>query len=1148
MIRFVSLSTATIAAATLFSYHSRLVAQTPQIVKANVNAPAVITVSNKIIRPKNKVMPLGANNFGAAGPVDFMANNFISNWANEPMSARRLFRVAKSFGNSAELDRGGVSGFDLTRSGYMSGARVRVYRLVDKNGKSLPQKDDNPNSTYVDLDKAAGIKLVRSGRLLPEGAPGFPDGGWVANKYTNVASLGPLRSNLKHTDFLFQKPNRAYHYVVVAVDANGNESEYSNEASARPRATGNTSPRIVVTNNDEARVREGVKANEGFGSWGGGFTLRALGGKAPLKWELLGRNNKPMSLPEGMKFNVDDPANVDSSRFKLSVAKLEGGLKEEPKNFFFRVRVTDAMGKSDTRDYVANPPADVKDDKDKEKPAPPRSVTVVANTNSVTLAWQPSTSPDVVGYRVLRSEVPAAQQEERVHLEGAGVPLEKDDYLFFERVFTKVDPSYTSPRVGFEPGLMGYFWTSWSASGGVIQEQVMHDKSLAKKVVDGGESCLKLTSGEGTHNIIQNVFTGVNGNANDWYTQFEPGKKYRMEVWMRGENLGNDGKVVFDYNNDVPGYKDITKTMNVTKDWQKFTLDFVGPARPDKNGIFGHRFNWTGAKSDTSSTRSTLWMDNARIFRYDTPADLNKNFVPNATILKEINSALPKGAKGSWRAYDCAMNQATMDSLLSYQPSSAYSIDWATSVQSSTSMTLPMVMDVFLKTGKTPSTRVHPFLTLQIYFSEKEWRDFIEYLAAPYDPKKDTPKTKPYAYRRTQQRDGILTPWTDEFPEITIEFGNETWHNGTRFGWEGMGRSYVSWAPDEGREMGYFTRYLAQNMTSSPYWKSQNLGKKIQFDLGGFYNGNVEKDGTVTGYAENARKVNPLISQIGHATYVGPKWETGAAPLKVFNDEGVLRTLISYVADSQELWTNQSNAQKKMAAMGMPYDITAYEGGPSGYIINGQDPDANKATEMYGKSLAMGVAALDGWLDATRLGWTYQNFLNFSQGGGWSSHTLMGKGYRPYPGWLALKMRNQFGVGEMISTDVKGPSFNRKQGAKTTNIPLIGGYSFRDGNKYGVFVLSRKLNGTILETNFGKGTTKTAIKLPFTNAKKITLLKLTGNPRATNIDAYNIKLKTQNIPVSTLEDQQLVIDPSTGGVAGGMPMGSAFLYIFEGTS
>jgi hypothetical protein len=339
MTRYVSYSVlaATVVAAGV-GLSSQVTAQQSGAAKANPNAPATITVANTVIRPKDKVPPLGAINFGGGGAIDQMTNNYVMGSYNEPMSVRRLRRVSKAFGNSAELE-GGVSFYGLLGSGFLSGANVRVYRLVDKDGKPLPRIGNDPNNTTQDLDKAASAKLVRSGRIIPEGASGFPSGGWVANKYSTVGFGEPLTNNLKHTDFLLQKPGRAYYYVVTAVDANGNESEYSNEVTARPGATGNSAPRIVVTSNTTATIRKGVKANEGLGDWGGALTLRALGGKGPLKWELLDKSNKVMALPEGMKFS---PGEADGSRFSLSSVRLEGGFKEEPKNLFFRVRVTDA--------------------------------------------------------------------------------------------------------------------------------------------------------------------------------------------------------------------------------------------------------------------------------------------------------------------------------------------------------------------------------------------------------------------------------------------------------------------------------------------------------------------------------------------------------------------------------------------------------------------------------------------------------------------------------------------------------------------------------------------------------------------------------------------------------------------------------------
>ncbi|HEX8834130.1 MAG TPA: hypothetical protein VF719_08010, partial [Abditibacteriaceae bacterium] len=80
MIRSVSSSAAVLAVAA-GALASPVVAQ-------DVNTPATITVSNNVLRPKSKVPPLGAINFGGGGAIDQMANNYVKGSFNEPMSAR----------------------------------------------------------------------------------------------------------------------------------------------------------------------------------------------------------------------------------------------------------------------------------------------------------------------------------------------------------------------------------------------------------------------------------------------------------------------------------------------------------------------------------------------------------------------------------------------------------------------------------------------------------------------------------------------------------------------------------------------------------------------------------------------------------------------------------------------------------------------------------------------------------------------------------------------------------------------------------------------------------------------------------------------------------------------------------------------------
>jgi hypothetical protein len=57
---------------------------------------------------------------------------------------------------------------------------------------------------------------------------------------------------------------------------------------------------------------------------------------------------------------------------------------------------------------------------------------------------------------------------------------------------------------------------------------------------------------------------------------------------------------------------------------------------------------------------------------------------------------------------------------------------------------------------------------------------------------------------------------------------------------------------------------------------------------------------------------------------------------------------------------------------------------------------------------------------------------------------------------------------------------------------------------------------------------------------------LAGDPRLTNREKMNISIQTVTVEPAALANGKLTIGPATGGVAGGMPAGSIFLYSVEG--
>jgi len=638
---------------------------------AQLPQPAEFTITDTVLRPAEKVPPLGANAWGASGSVNWAANNFVRNSGNEPINMKMLSRVTQCGENWFEIE-GGTSHFDLYGSGLLSGAGVRVYRLVDKEGNPVPEAKG-----YLDVSQADHVVLVGKGRVIPDGSPGFPDGGWLATTYSNVNPYHMLPPTANAcTDTSGVTNGRTYWYTVVAVGPGDIESDLSNEASATPKAGAPRPDDEVV---------------------------------------------KPGPAPGGAK-----PA---------------------------------------------------------EKPLPPTDLKAEAGDGCVKLTWKPSTSDNVLGYRLKRSTVPAAEQQRRVYLEPGGPKLMPWDYVAIERKFDNFDMKYVNSRVrgiGNPMDAPNYYWSSVNP-GGVSFSLVPHPQPVPQEMVDPGETCLRVDAKEGEQSIKQIVFIGTNnGGESIWYGQLEPGKHYIAEIWMRQEGLGDGGVVKFSYS--AGAYPDIATDWNVTGKWQKFTYAFDGPERPGSTMHFGHSLGFTGP--------GTLWIDNFRICRCDKPEDANKPYVPNATVLDELLKSQPAtGKKGAHRIWFLTRD-ATMSSILGMHANSQVRPDWSTSVGPTMDMTLPMGLAFDLATGDSPATRMRPWLVIQhILHSEQDWKNLVEYLAAPYDPKKDSPKEKPWAYLRTQQRGGVLTPWTDEFSNITIEFGNETWHNGLIEDWLGFSKA-----------------------------------------------------------------------------------------------------------------------------------------------------------------------------------------------------------------------------------------------------------------------------------------------------------------------------------------------------------------------
>ena len=466
------------------------------------DAPAEFVVTDTVLRPAEKVPPLGANGWGACGSVEWAANNFVKNAGNEPIYWRNLHRVQQCGENWFEIDGPGTSWYALYASGFLSGANLRIYRLVDAQDRPLPPR---ANGDYLDIAKADHVQFVGKTTIIPEGTPGFPDGGWIADTYSLVYPNAEIRhGNLTATDPRGLENGRTYWYVVVALGADGQVSDISNEVSATPQAGIDTPPHIVCHGNGERLPAVGGRGNFRF-------TPKLYGGNSPYRWEVVD------TLPDGLQLDA-------------ATGRISGSMSSPPVRALFHLKVTDAKGRSDSRAYTLGAEAASKAGAKPAKPAakaakpsPPRVISAVAGDGCVTVSWEASQSPNVVAYRLKRSTTPAARQMQRVYVSPGAPKLEKWDYVVLEKRFDNFNMKYVNARVrGIENPADVPSWHWESDSDQVLFSLVPHPQPLPAEMDDPGETCLQVRASAGTQHIRQGGFCGT-----------EPGGEIGMGSWSR---------------------------------------------------------------------------------------------------------------------------------------------------------------------------------------------------------------------------------------------------------------------------------------------------------------------------------------------------------------------------------------------------------------------------------------------------------------------------------------------------------------------------------------------------------------------------------------------------------------------------------------
>jgi hypothetical protein len=213
-------------------------------------------------------------------------------------------------------------------------------------------------------------------------------------------------------------------------------------------------------------------------------------------------------------------------------------------------------------------------------------------------------------------------------------------------------------------------------------------------------------------------------------------------------------------------------------------------------------------------------------------------------------------------------------------------------------------------------------------------------------------------------------------------------------------------------------------------------------------------------------------------------------------------------------------------------NLANYEGGP-GYSLPGPDKPVSEEDENMGKSLVLGTATLDVSMQFLAAGSSPIAYYDYATGDYWASHNNPLQ-MIAYPSWLALKMRNVYCPGDLLSVqrlegktvDVPDKEIvrtsNDGKGSKETvqgrrNVPLLACYAFRDGAKFSVMLINRSMTET-----------RTAqLDLPKEASGKSLLATLTNpDPKANNRKEENVKIQESAGP-EMKSGMQVAVPPAS---------------------
>jgi hypothetical protein len=369
--------------------------------------------------------------------------------------------------------------------------------------------------------------------------------------------------------------------------------------------------------------------------------------------------------------------------------------------------------------------------------------------------------------------------------------------------------------------------------------------------------------------------------------------------------------------------------------------------------------------------------------------------------------------------------------------------------------------------------RAEPWYIVPSTFSPQEMANLLEYLGGPV--------SSPYGARRAAR--GHTAPWTDTFPNIHLEFGNEAWNN----------VDYYGGTISDPRSYGARGDELFAAVKTSPWYAAS------KFDLV------LGSQAALPARSAAIHDASANHDSLAVAPYFGGNIDSFANDEELFGPLFAEPEMLSQSGYMRQTLTN-------MQASPRPVPLSVYE--VNLHTTGGSITQA--ALDSFTPSAGAGVAVADHMLMMLRdLGIRNQCLYSLTQWASrrrdgqyvllWSAVRDMGVTNRRRPQYLTLQLANEAVSGDLVQTTQTGdnPTWNQPpvNGIQYNNAHLIQSYAFARGNHRALVLFNLDRSHSLQVTFTGANAPAGITAVRQLNASAIT---------ATNESSENVTITTRN--------------------------------------